>query len=55
MAHEYADKKQDRAGATRAQLILKNAGYADRTSTRQDRTDPAAEVYTDNLKYGKDE
>jgi hypothetical protein len=50
MAHEFARHKQDKAGSERAEFIVKQAGYAERNASKQDKTDPANKVNMDNLK-----
>ena len=50
MPHEYAKHKQDKAGSERADFIVKQAGYAQRTASKQDKTDPANKLDLDNLK-----
>jgi hypothetical protein len=50
MAHSHKEHRQDKAGSARAKEIVKSAGYAERTASKQDNTDPASKLDLDNLK-----
>jgi hypothetical protein len=54
MAHPHKEHRQDKAGRARAKEIVKEAGYAQRNSSRQDESDPSEKLDLDNLKGTED-